>query len=70
MNVMKNSKFHCGRVSKVFLFLVSKTNYIIDNYIVINVIKRHGVDVFFKNKFKIFIYVEYILKIRFIQHSK
>ena len=52
MNVMKNSKFHYGRVSKVFLFLVSKTNYIIDDYIVINVIKRHGVDVFFNSKYQ------------------
>jgi len=51
INVMKNSKFHCGRVSKVSLFLVSKTNYITDDYIVINVIKRHGVDAFFKSKY-------------------
>lgn len=51
MNVMKNSKFHCGRVSKVFLFLVSKTNYITGDYIVTNVIKRHGVDVFLRSKY-------------------
>ncbi|MBZ9614046.1 hypothetical protein [Clostridium estertheticum] len=48
---MNDSKFHCGIVSKVFLFLVSKTNYIIEKYIAINVIKKCGVGVFFKSKY-------------------
>ena len=36
MNVVKDLKLHCGRISRVFL--ASKTNYIIGDYIVINAI--------------------------------